>query len=74
MNRKHLIQLVATLGTVLVLYVLSVGPMAALLSSNYAPSMKTEEILKDVYYPIVWLSGKSYWFNEAIIAWCRFCD
>jgi hypothetical protein len=61
MNKKHLIQLAATAGAVLVLYVLSYAP--ALQYSYW--SGKNSAFATQLYRPVAWLWNNSKQFDAA---------
>jgi hypothetical protein len=60
MNSKHLTRVVATVGAVLVLYVLSFAPVTAHLAERYAYE-KPEGVI--FYAPMYWLDENSHLFR-----------
>jgi hypothetical protein len=79
MNKKHLIQFVATVGAMLVLYVLSFGPVYAYASRSIMlggrPEMERRwdrlATLQSFYRPIFWTAGHSKWFAGLSDKWIR---
>lgn len=76
MNRKHLIQLVATLGAMIVLYVLSIGPVFAFSHSASYDSVggltRHQNRMESIYLPILWLGGEFPLLGQPIAWWVIF--